>query len=265
MVEEWGMPWARRAPNSIRSCAAAALALTLLWSVAASARPLKLQVGERDVDVENRTIQFRLNAKAADAELKIYSAEGSLLHQATTELGGAKAGTRMSVTWPDLGKEGENFRLELTVTDDQEHWVAFEVVRFYLEIPHEDVIFASGSWEIAAEQVQKLEDPLDTLKEAAKRYGKIMQVRLYVAGYTDTVGAPADNQRLSERRAHSIARYFAEHGLKGVQIFVRGFGEGALLVKTADNADEPRNRRAQYIVSTFTPHIAGPGSWKRAH
>ena len=41
------------------------------------------------------------------------------------------------------------------------------------------------------------------------------------------------------------------------------FGEGAPLVKTADNVDTPANRRVQYIVSTFTPHIAGPGSWQR--
>lgn len=242
----------------------AGAALMLLTS-GAEARGLKLKVDARDVDVEGRTIHFRLNATAVDAELKIYSAEGSLLHQATTELGSAKAGTRMSVSWPDLGKEGENFRLELTVSDSKEHWVAFEVVRFYLEIPHEDVTFASGSSEIEAVETEKLEDPLGTLKDAAKRYGKIMQVRLYVAGYTDSVGAPADNQRLSERRANAIARYFAEHGLKGVQIFVRGFGEGAPLVKTADNVDEPRNRRVQYIVSTFQPHIAGPGNWKRVH
>jgi hypothetical protein len=44
---------------------------------------------------------------------------------------------------------------------------------------------------------------------------------------------------------------------------VRGFGEGALAVKTPDNTPEQRNRRAQYIVSSFAPPLAGPGSWRR--
>jgi len=244
-----------------------ALAVALLMAAVAprgvAARPLQLRIGERDVDVEGRTIHFRLNATAASAELKIYSAEGSLLHTSDTELGNAKGGQRMSVSWPDLGKEGVNFRLELIVNDNDEHWVAFEVVRFYLEIPHEDVIFKSGSADIDSEQEPKLVDPLETMKDAVKRYGKIMDVKLYVAGHTDTVGSTADNQRLSRQRARSIAKYFMGNGLRKVQIFVRGFGEGSPLVKTADNVDQPRNRRVQYIISTFMPHISGPGSWKR--
>jgi outer membrane protein OmpA-like peptidoglycan-associated protein len=43
------------------------------------------------------------------------------------------------------------------------------------------------------------------LKDAATKYSKLMNVDLCVAGYTDTVGSPADNQRLSEHRAQSIA------------------------------------------------------------
>ena len=86
---------------------------------------------------------------------------------------------------------------------------------------------------------------------------------LYIAGHTDTVGNASDNQRLSERRAQAIAGWFAAHGLRGLPIHVRGFGEGALAVKTPDNTPQQHNRRAQYIVSSFAPTLAGPGSWRR--
>ena len=67
---------------------------------------------------------------------------------------------------------------------------------------------------------------------------------------------------LSERRAKAIADYFIAHGLTKIPIFVRGFGEGALAVKTADNIPEAKNRRAVYIISSFTPVLQGPGQFK---
>jgi outer membrane protein OmpA-like peptidoglycan-associated protein len=88
-------------------------------------------------------------------------------------------------------------------------------------------------------------------------------VSQYVAGYTDTVGSTADNQALSERRARAIADYFVKRGLTGMPIYARGFGEGALAVKTADDVPEAKNRRALYIVSSFMPVLHGPGQFNR--
>ena len=136
------------------------------------------------------------------------------------------------------------------------------MIRFYIEVPHEEVEFESGKWTIPKEQEAKLEKPLSLLKEAQAKYAELMNVSLYVAGHTDTVGKAKDNQRLSERRAQAIADYFIAHGLTKMPIFVRGFG--ALAVKTADNVAEPRNRRALYIVSSFVPALEGPGQFKPA-
>jgi outer membrane protein OmpA-like peptidoglycan-associated protein len=141
-------------------------------------------------------------------------------------------------------------------------WIGFQVVRFYVEIPHEEIVFASGKWDITEKEEAKLRDPLRLLKDAASKYARQMDVKLYVAGHTDSVGNAKDNQVLSEKRARAIAAYFAEHGLSGVPILVRGFGEGALAVKTADNVAEAKNRRAQYIISSFTPEVPGPGAWQ---
>jgi outer membrane protein OmpA-like peptidoglycan-associated protein len=234
----------------------------LLSTVAAAEPKLSLQIGDGDIDLVGRRIHFVLGAVAKSAELKLYSPEGALLHQGVETYDVHEPGTRLSVGWPDLGKQGENFRIELVFTDTGGNWVGFEVVRFYIEIPHEEVVFASGKWDVTTKEEAKLVEPLRLLKEAASKYAKEMNVQLYVAGHTDTVGKASDNQALSEKRAHSIAAYFAEHGLSGMPILVRGFGEGAPAVKTADNVAEAKNRRAQYIVSSFTPQVAGPGDWR---
>lgn len=239
------------------------LLLAALAAPAAANPRLKLTLSENDVDVQNRTIHFTLGTVAASAEVQVFSPEGELLHVGDREYDAPAPGTRLSISWPDLGEKGENFRLELKVTDAKGYWIGSQVIYFYLEIPHEDVAFATAKWDISKKEEPKLVQPLALLKEAVRKYAKLMDVKLYVAGHTDTVGKSRDNQVLSEKRAQSIANYFSTHGLSGIPIFVRGFGEGAPAVKTPDNTPEPRNRRAQYIISSFTPSVAGPGSWRR--
>jgi len=239
--------------------------VVLVWlvtTVAVAESKLSLEIGAGDIDLAARTIHFKLGTVAKSAELKLYSPEGALLHEAVQRYEAPEPGARLSVSWPDLGKQGENFRIELTFTDTDGNWVGFQVVRFYVEIPHQEVVFASGKSDITDEEEVKLREPLRLLKDAASKYAKEMNVQLYVAGHTDTVGKAQDNQALSEKRARAIAAYFAEHGLTGMPIFVRGFGEGVPVVKTADNVAEARNRRAQYIVSSFVPELQGPGAWR---
>lgn len=241
-----------------------ALFLSAASTAEARQKALNITIKKEDVDLENRTLYFKINHPADSAEIKIYSPDGKLLAERTQLYNGAKPGTRLSIEWPKLlGKNAENFRLELKVTDVNEFWIGWEVVKFYLEIPHEDVVFETGKWEILPSEESKLTEPIKTLIDAVNKYQKNMDCQIYVAGHTDTVGSVAANRELSRQRADAIARYFRRHGLKGIPIYVRGFGEEALAVDTGDNVDEKRNRRAQYILATFPPAIAGPGSWQR--
>lgn len=239
--------------------------IVVCWLVPlfAIADKLELRVEEGDIDVAQRTIFFTLSTAAKSAEIEVFSPEGELLHAGHATYDHPAPYARLPISWPDLGDRGENFRIELKVTDTKQRWVTFQVIRFYLEIPHKEVEFESGKWAIPKAQESKLEQPLSLLKDAASKYADLMNVGLYVAGHTDTVGKAADNQRLSERRAHAIAKHFISRGLTNMPIFVRGFGEGALAVQTPDNVDEPRNRRALYIISSFVPALKGPGSFKR--
>jgi outer membrane protein OmpA-like peptidoglycan-associated protein len=60
------------------------------------------------------------------------------------------------------------------------------------------------------------------------------------------------NLGLSRKRAQSIAGWFRKSGLH-IPIAFEGFGEQALGIATADNIDEPRNRRVDYILSVEDP------------
>jgi outer membrane protein OmpA-like peptidoglycan-associated protein len=69
-----------------------------------------------------------------------------------------------------------------------------------------------------------------------------------VTGHTDTVGDAAGNDRLSAQRAERVKGYLVAIGIAAGRIRTAGRGERELLVPTADNVEEPRNRRVEISV-----------------
>ena len=142
-------------------------------------------------------------------------------------------------------------QFQLRAYDQANYWSGIESVTF-VDIPHQDVIFESGKWDIRPTEEPKLTEPLERIQQQLKAVAGVLQIELYIGGYTDTVGQAADNLDLSRKRAHAIATWFSAHGIK-VPIQSQGFGETALKVPTADGVDEARNRRASYVLSVQPP------------
>ncbi len=229
---------------------------------------LRIIINKDDVDLDNRTLNFRLNKPAAFAEIKVYDLEGNVLSEKMQTYDSPRAGTRLSIKWPQIAGDSNNFKIELKATDVNDFWVGFEIIHFFGEVPHEEVNFESGKSDILPEEAPKLDAVLPGIVEMVQKFQKFsshMTYGLYVAGHTDTVGSTADNRVLSEQRAQAIAKYLMDNGLKKlkISIFVRGFGEELQAVKTEDSVDEKRNRRADYIISNFPPSMPGPGSWRK--
>jgi OmpA-OmpF porin, OOP family len=69
-----------------------------------------------------------------------------------------------------------------------------------------------------------------------------------VIGFTDTVGDLPYNQALSLRRAAAIRDTLVRDGVDRQAISIVGRGKRDLLVPTADQTPEPRNRRVEITV-----------------
>jgi outer membrane protein OmpA-like peptidoglycan-associated protein len=67
-------------------------------------------------------------------------------------------------------------------------------------------------------------------------------------GHTDTTGNNAANYELGLKRAKRVAEILQEAGLRADAVSTASHGETDLLVKTADNVDEPRNRRVEVVI-----------------
>lgn len=114
--------------------------------------------------------------------------------------------------------------------------------------------FETGSATIHPSDLNKLTQVYEEIQQVVNDVGKYTDLQLYLAGYTDTVGSERTNEALSRRRALSIAQFMKERGVS-IPIYIQGFGERVLAVPTADDVDEPANRRAIFILRANPPPI----------
>jgi outer membrane protein OmpA-like peptidoglycan-associated protein len=101
--------------------------------------------------------------------------------------------------------------------------------------------FVTATDELTDESKNELKKVLDELK-----HRPVPDV--LVVGHTDTVGDVEANDRLSAQRAERVKGFLVDIGIPARQIQTAGRGERELLIQTADNIDEPRNRRVEINV-----------------
>ena len=148
--------------------------------------------------------------------------------------------------------------LELRVTAADGARAGVRLVPWSIHVPHKEVVFESGKADIRPSEEPKLDAAYQRIADEVGRARKAVPdvpVKLFIAGYTDTVGTDADNRKLSLARAKAIATWFRDRGLP-LPIAYAGFGEEVLRVKTPDETDNEANRRADYIVGFEEPLIA---------
>src|SRR5690348_5545889 len=86
---------------------------------------------------------------------------------------------------------------------------------------------------------------MDKVAEVLVRYGK---TTLTVAGHTDNVGTAAYNQKLSERRALSVAQYLEAKQVNPARLSTVGKGESVPIESNATEAGRQANRRVEIYV-----------------
>ena len=208
---------------------------------------LSVDLSNASADLKEHTLTFEVTAPIQSVEVVAYGARKAELDRQTIPV---EAGPG-EVTIPWVGEPDEVVLLDVKVHSEMA-WAAFEFSPWFLQIPHDDVLFETNSAEIAEDQEYKLEHVLAQLNEVIELYGDVVPVKLYIGGCTDTVGSPGSNKDLSRRRAKALAMWLRTHGYDR-PIYYYGFGESWLAVPTGDEADMQANRRAVYMVGANPP------------
>ncbi len=90
----------------------------------------------------------------------------------------------LSVAWPPWGDDDIVLKILLRCYDREGLFINMELLPWWLDVPHEDVNFASGQSAIEPSEQGKLDRALETIHQTLRRYEKNYPVRVYVAGHT---------------------------------------------------------------------------------
>ena len=173
--------------------------------------PLKLTVDRQALDLDSHTLTLQGSRPIGRVEIEVLGEKGHRIGSGA--VAGMAPELSVDVEWQQA--PGEALKLEVTAWDEHDLPGRIELSPWSYAIPHEDVVFESGQAEVLLTEAPKLEKAWSELQDVRNRYGDVVEVRLYVAGYTDTVGDSASNRALSKRRARAIAIWFRERGFDG--------------------------------------------------
>ena len=223
--------------------------------------PIRIEVPRELVDIKARQLAVVPNQPLDNLEIAVLDPDGVDLQTAPPTINEQEDGSLL-VVWQQ--RDAEILLIKVTGYVGGSQWTQ-ELSPWWVEIPHQEIVFDSGKADIRRDQVAVVDTTYQDIKNTVERYGKLVTIRLYVVGYTDTVGHADSNRDLSKRRASSIARAFIQRGFSG-PVYTWGLGEEVLAKETPDEIDEEANRRAVYILSVEAPPTS-PGipyaHWKQ--
>jgi len=256
-------------PFAVIACAVVA---ALASPAAADARPgqvrrpppINVTYDAAHLDLDHCVLQFQISRRASTASLMVIGEDGKTLGVGMADLSDQRPHTWIPIKWTQP-KGTRVLKLQLRIEADDGVATNVQLIPWSVEVAHEDVNFATDSAAIEAGERAKLDASYAAITRVVERSKQFVAMQLYIAGHTDTVGPAGKNKTLSLARARAIAKYFREKGL-AIPIAFAGFGEAVLKVKTGDNVDERRNRRADYVIGPAggAPPFGGPYRKARA-
>jgi MYXO-CTERM domain-containing protein len=227
---------------------------------------LKVRSTREDV-IKRRQATFQTSFPLVNYEYKIYDADGDVI-DSDLVAEPVKAGESFTIKWK---AKTEVFMIWVKGEDNFGRFTEYKLVPWAVEIPHTEINFDTDKHDVKKDEAAKLDEALavafhelEALDRVNKAVNAQLTPRLYIVGFTDTVGNAAYNEKLSRSRARAIAEYFRDHGFWAA-IYYNGMGERGLRVETGDNVDEVRNRRALYLIGVQDPAPGGqiPARWTR--
>ena len=91
-------------------------------------------------------------------------------------------------------------------------------------------------------------DAISILDDAAAVMQRYPEIKVEIAGHTDSAGTDEYNQDLSDRRAKTVMDYFISKGIDAGRLSARGYGESSPLTGNDSAAGRAQNRRVEMRV-----------------
>ncbi|WP_299819958.1 OmpA family protein [uncultured Pontibacter sp.] len=156
------------------------------------------------------------------------TAAGAIIGAAVGGATGAVIGRRMDKQAEELEKSMENAKVERVG----------EAIRVNFD---SGILFAVNSAELSANAKRDIEKLAKTLQEYEG-------TNVIVEGHTDNTGSYELNQKLSERRAASVAAYARSLGVDGSRLQAKGYSYDQPIADNTTAEGRSQNRRVEIII-----------------
>lgn len=160
--------------------------------------------------------------------------KGALIGAGIGALAGGAAGNYMD-------KQDDKLRAQLQGTGVSVTKVGNQIT---LNMPG-NITFATNSSDISSSFYSVLDSVAVVLNEYNQTY-------VDVIGHTDSTGSNELNQRLSEDRAASVARYLTSRNVVPERILTRGAGPSSPIASNATAEGRAQNRRVEIVLTPIT-------------
>ena len=112
-----------------------------------------------------------------------------------------------------------------------------------------NIYFDLGKATIRKEAEQNLYEVIDAMKA-------LTDVRLEIAGHTDSTGREEENIDLSSRRAQAIRDFMVQNGVAAARLLARGYGSQYPIAPNDTPENLQKNRRSEFtVISTIADPI----------
>ena len=104
-----------------------------------------------------------------------------------------------------------------------------------------NVFFDTKKTDLKPESISELDNVVRLMNENPN-------MKVQINGYTDNIGTPVDNLKLSNGRALSVVNYLSAKGVKKERLSYKGFGETKPVATNETEAGRAMNRRTELRV-----------------
>jgi outer membrane protein OmpA-like peptidoglycan-associated protein len=211
-----------------------ALAMILVLTLGATACTTNPYTGEREASKTGIGAGIGAASGAIIGAIAGGSRKSVLIGAGIGALAGSGVGYYMDKQDDELRAQLQNTGVSVTRDGDN----------IILNMPG-NITFATGSSDINA-------DFYSVLNSVALVVNKYEKTYIDIIGHTDNVGGAAMNQRLSEARANSVARYLESQKVLPARIVTRGMGMNQPIASNSTPEGRAQNRRVEIVLSPIT-------------
>ena len=119
--------------------------------------------------------------------------------------------------------------------------IPLEPIEANAKVILKNVFFDTKKTELKPESISELDDVVRLLNENPN-------MKIQISGYTDNIGTPADNLKLSTGRALSVVNYLLYKGVLKDRLSYKGYGEANPIATNDTEEGRAMNRRTELRV-----------------